>query len=87
MGCFALLSMTRKERARCCHAERSEAESKHLVSWVLAYLGFALCKALPVLSHPLGAGRKHLKALTLCVREAPRLLEPYRRVSKPQEAA
>ena len=31
MGCFASLSMTRKEHARYCHAERSEAESKHLI--------------------------------------------------------
>ena len=31
MGCFASLSMTMKKRARCCHAERSEAESKHLI--------------------------------------------------------
>ena len=31
MGCFASLSMTRKERDHCCHAERSEAESKHLI--------------------------------------------------------
>ena len=31
MGCFASLSMTRKERAHRCHAERSEAESKHLI--------------------------------------------------------
>ena len=31
MGCFASLSMTRKERAHCCHAKLSEAESKHLI--------------------------------------------------------
>ena len=39
MGCFASLSMTRKERAHCCHAEPfgfaqdklREAESKHLI--------------------------------------------------------
>ena len=31
MGCFASLSMTMKKRTRCCHAEQSEAESKHLI--------------------------------------------------------
>ena len=40
----------KEENTSHCHAERSEAESKHLVSCILAYLGFALCKAKPVLS-------------------------------------
>ena len=31
MGCFASLSMTMEKRTRCCHAEQSEAESKHLI--------------------------------------------------------
>ena len=30
MGCFASLSMTSVDTP-CCHAERSEAESKHLM--------------------------------------------------------
>ena len=35
MRCFATLSMTRQERTHRCHAERSEAESKHLIPWSL----------------------------------------------------
>ncbi len=35
MRCFATLSMTRQESTHRCHAERSEAESKHLIPWDL----------------------------------------------------
>ena len=35
MRCFATLSMTRQEIIHRCHAERSEAESKHLIPWGL----------------------------------------------------